>query len=267
MRLRKIPRDTTALSTALPLSLPGGTVGALLIHGFTGTPRDLANLAGCLQASGITVSVPRLPGHGTNGRDFLQSGWRDWLRASVDAYADLRARCSTVHVVGFSMGGIIAVLLAARFPVTRLVLLAPALRTRNPLLAFAPFMKLFVRRMRWPYVLKEGFDDPDSAVLATEYWGWRYSSQAASLLHIKRMARRSLSKVKADTLTIVGDADASVPASVIPLIERKISAARKRHLVIENGKHLILGGEQGGSVAAEVVTWLVEPVSPAGRGA
>jgi carboxylesterase len=261
MRLRRIPPDTSALPTAVPLSLVGGKVGVLLLHGFTGTPRDLVNLAGRLHDNGLTVSVPRLPGHGTNGSDFLQSGWRDWLRASVDAYADLKARCEAVHLVGFSMGGIIAVLLAARFSVTRLVLLAPALRTRSRLLAFTPFVKLFIRRMRWPYVPKEGFDDPDLAVLAREYWQWRYSSQAASLLHLKRMSRRLLSRVTADTLTIVGDADGSVPVSVIQLIEGKISAARKRHLVIENGAHLILAGEEGGRVADEVVQWLVDSTS------
>jgi hypothetical protein len=43
---------------------------------------------------------------------------------------------------------------------------------------------------------------------------------------------------------------------VIPLIEGKISAVRKRHLVIENGEHLILGGDQGARVAAEVARWL-----------
>jgi carboxylesterase len=259
VRLLRIPRDTTALSTALPRSLPGGKAGALLIHGFTGTPRDLADLGGRLQSSGLSVSIPRLPGHGTNGRDFLQSGWRDWLRASVDAYADLRARCDTVHIVGFSMGGIIAVLLAAQFPVSRLVLLAPALRTRNPILVFTPFIKLFVRRMRWPYTPREDFNDPDYAALAREYWEWRYSGQAASLLHMQRMARRALSKVTADTLTIVGDSDASVPVSVIPLIEEKTSGARKRHLIITKGAHFIVGGKEGGRVAHEVVGWLTDP--------
>jgi len=258
MKLRRIPPDTTSLSTALPLSLPGGSIGALLIHGFTGTPRDLADLAARLQARGLTVSVPRLPGHGTNGRDFLQSGWRDWLRASVDAYADLRARCQTVHVVGFSMGGILAVLLAARFPVRRLVLLAPALRTSSSLLPFSPVLKLFIRRRHVASPSEVENADPDSMVLAREYWDWRYSGQAASLLHLKRMARRYLPRVAADTLTIVGDADRNVPVSVITLIERRISAALTRHLVVEKGAHLILGGEQGGRVADEAVSWLVQ---------
>jgi carboxylesterase len=256
MRLRGIPRDTSALPTALPRSLDGGRTGALLIHGFTGTPRDLAGLGKRLQEAGLTVSIPRLPGHGTNGRDFLQSGWRDWLRAAVDAYVDLKARCPTIHVVGFSMGGVLAVLLAAQFPVERLALLAPALRAKNPLLPFTPILRLFARRMRWPITTSQEIEDPDYEVLAREYWQWRYSAQAASLLRLQRMARRSLPKVTADTLTLLGDADRSVPLSVIPLIEGRISAARTKHVVIENGMHLILSGENGERAVDEVVRWL-----------
>ena len=258
MRLRNIPEDTATLVSALPISLHAGKVGALLLHGFADTPRDLGGLGGELERRGVTVSVPRLPGHGTNGGDFLQSGWRDWLRASVDAYVDLRARCLPIHVAGFSMGGVIAVLLASHFPVARLALLAPALQAKNRLLPLTPFLSIFAHRIRWPLTDTAAIGDADSAVLTREYEGWRYLAQASSLLRLQRMARRALRGVTSDTLTVVGDADRSVPLSVIPLIENGIAAARKRHLVIENGQHGLCAGKDGERAAAAVVQWFLD---------
>ncbi len=121
----------------------------------------------------------------------MQTGWRDWLRESTDALLDLRAHCDTVHIVGYSMGGILAVLLASRFAVGRLVLLAPALRSLNPLLPIAPLLALFMRRVATPVRDPPVPFDDDFKVLAKEYWDWRYPAQAASLLRLKRMAVRS----------------------------------------------------------------------------
>ena len=256
MRLHRIPTETETLPTALPRNMPGGSTGVLLLHGFTGTPRDLADLGERLHAGGLAVSIPRLPGHGTNGRDFLQTGWRDWLRTAVDAFSDLRARCATVHVIGFSMGGVLAVLLAARFAVGKLVLLAPALRATNPLLPFSPLLSLFIRRVRWPVTSPVTVVDPDYAVQEREYWSWRYCAQAASLLKIQRMARHALHSVTADTLTLIGRRDRSVPLSVIRLLERGMSSARTRFRVFEKASHHILAGEQGDLVVEEVLCWL-----------
>jgi carboxylesterase len=261
MKLKRVPRDTATLRSALPRTLAGGRVGALLIHGFTGTPRELEGLAERLQEAGLSVHVPRLPGHGTNGRDFLQSGRRDWLRAAADAYMDLRARCDTVHLVGFSMGGLLAVLLAARFPVERLVLLAPALQARNRLLPFTPILSLFLRRVPWAVTTTQEILDPDYAVQAREYWRWRFLPQAASLFRLQLMARRALPRVRADTLTVVGDQDRSVPVSVIALVEKLAAAARTEHLVVRKGTHLILAGPDGAAVMERVTRWLQDGIS------
>jgi carboxylesterase len=257
MNLRGIPGITATLPQALPIRREGGDTGALLLHGFTGTPRDLAGLADLLHRNGMSVSVPRLPGHGTSGRDFLQSGWRDWLRSAVDAYLDLRARCTAVHVIGFSMGGILAVLLASQFPVQRLVLLAPALKAKNPLLPWSPMLAMFIRRMPWQATALQPAHDEHYTHLAREYWSWRYPGQAASLLRLKRMASRALKGVTADALTIVGAMDRSVPLSVIPFIESRVAAARTRHLVLETSPHLILSGPDKDRASAEILQWLV----------
>jgi len=258
-----VARDSKTLASSLPSQLAGGKTGALLLHGFTGTPRDLASLAERLNGAGFTVSLPRLPGHGTNASDFLQSGWRDWSRAATDAWMDLAGRCESVDVVGYSMGGILAALCASRFPVRRLVLVAPALRTRNPLLPFTPILGLFVHRIHWGLDPSAVPQDPDSQILAREYWQWRYSRQAASLLRLKRRANRALGRITARTLIIVGDADSSVPVSVVRHIEERIAADRTRHVILEGARHSLFSGSHAERVISEAVRWLTEPEAPA----
>jgi carboxylesterase len=216
----------------------------------------MAFLGDRLCGAGFAVSIPRLPGHGTNGRDFMESGWRDWLRASIDAYLELAASHPRVHIVGFSMGGLLAILLAARFPVKSLALLAPPVRTHDPRLPFTPLLGLFIRRVERE-MAEELPVDPEEALLQREYRGYRYPAQAAGILTLGRLARRALPRVRADTLTIVARHDAYVPESVIPLIEGRIAAGRRRHLVLEGGHRSLLEGIEKERVRDEVVRWLV----------
>src|SRR5215218_1352525 len=94
----------------------GGRVGALCLHGFTGNPTAMRPLAAAFAAVGFAVELPRLPGHGTTVDDMATTGWADWTGAAEDAYQCLVARCDRVVVAGLSMGGSLAVWLAARHP-------------------------------------------------------------------------------------------------------------------------------------------------------
>jgi carboxylesterase len=256
MIFRRVPCDTAALLSTLPVLLPGGKEGALLLHGFTGSPMELSGLGQRLHAAGLSVSIPRLPGHGTRGDDFLQTGWRDWLRAAVDAWADMSVRCKTVHVVGHSMGGILAVLLASRFPVGKLVLLAPALQASSPLLPLTPLVGLFVHRVRWPITGTRKVIDHDTEVLAREYWSWRFPAQLASVYRLQRMARQALRRVTAKTLVVVGRQDRTVPTSVTALVERRIGETNVRHLVLERATHQILAGDDGQRAIDAAAGWI-----------
>jgi carboxylesterase len=97
---------------AEPIDLPGGPVGVLLSHGFTGTPQSVRPWAEHLAAAGHTVAGPLLPGHGTRWQDMNATTWDDWYGAVERAFDDLRARCSTVFAMGLSMGGTLTLRLA-----------------------------------------------------------------------------------------------------------------------------------------------------------
>jgi len=101
---------------AEPFSATGGPEGALVLHGFTGSPASMRGLAEKLADAGLTVELPLLPGHGTAVTDLVPCRWDDWSAAAESAYQDLAARCSRVAVVGLSMGGTLTCWLAQRHP-------------------------------------------------------------------------------------------------------------------------------------------------------
>ena len=110
------PYTGGVLPGAEPVDLPGGPVGALLCHGFTGTTQSMRPWAEHLAAAGLTVSAPRLPGHGTRWQDMNRTRFSDWYGELERAFDDLRARCESVFVMGLSMGGTLTLRLAELRP-------------------------------------------------------------------------------------------------------------------------------------------------------
>ncbi|CAM5735106.1 Esterase OS=Streptomyces fumanus OX=67302 GN=GCM10018772_68250 PE=4 SV=1 [Streptomyces fumanus] len=117
------------LPGAEPFRHEGGDVGVLLCHGFTGTRRSLRPWARHLAGHGMTVALPLLPGHGTRWQDLQITGWPDWYAEVDRELRALRERCARVFVAGLSMGGALALRLAARHPeVSGVLVVNPANR-------------------------------------------------------------------------------------------------------------------------------------------
>ncbi len=96
--------------------LQGGRVGILLIHGLTGTPKEMRFLGRGLNRAGFTVYGMQLAGHCGDESDLLATGGADWIR-SVEMAADrLSAEVDHLIVGGLSMGALLALRYAANFP-------------------------------------------------------------------------------------------------------------------------------------------------------
>lgn len=123
----------------------GPPVGVVLSHGFTGSPHGLRNWATALADAGFAVWMPLLPGHGTTWQELARTNWRQWHQALDAAYLELDAECGQVFSAGLSMGGALALRLAATRPVSGVVLVNPALRIDDPRAAISGVLKYLVR--------------------------------------------------------------------------------------------------------------------------
>ena len=139
----------TLRAEAEPYAADGGPVGAVLCHGLTGMPGSLREWGGALADAGLTVRIPRLPGHGTTWQDLARTGGDDWFAEVDAAFGKLASRCEQVFVFGLSMGGCLALRVAeTRGEAVRgLVLVNPSLAPDTRLFLLAPVLKHVLRSL------------------------------------------------------------------------------------------------------------------------
>lgn len=101
---------------AEPFRMEGNRAGVLVSHGFTGTTQSVRSLGEALAQAGFTVAGPRLAGHGTSVKDMAKSTVADWISSLEEDFAWLRERTDGIYITGLSMGGTLALYMAAMHP-------------------------------------------------------------------------------------------------------------------------------------------------------
>lgn len=138
---------------ASPLSAParpeltgGRRIGVLLSHGFTGQPASVKPWGEHLAEKGYGVEVPRLPGHGTTWREMNTTTWDDWYGELARVFDALCLDHDAVVVGGLSMGGALALKLAADHPdrVAGVAVVNPAVATSRLDVKLLPILKYLV---------------------------------------------------------------------------------------------------------------------------
>ena len=141
-----------------PFTLGEGATGALLIHGFPGTPAELRPLGERLATNGFVASGMLLPGFGPDIARLGEMTRATWLDATSRAWAEVRAAHEKAVLIGYSMGGALALRLAAEAPPAALVLLAPFWRLEGWQFKLLPVLKHITRPFA-PFQ-KADFNDP-----------------------------------------------------------------------------------------------------------
>ncbi|HYD54835.1 MAG TPA: alpha/beta fold hydrolase [Gemmatimonadaceae bacterium] len=272
-RARCVTRVEDECATRLPLGPDGVVVGAsafalvagddapavLLVHGAGDTPQTLRYLADDLHARGFTVYAPLLPGHGRAVRQFAAvsaEGWLEAVRVALDA---ARARHAWVGIVGLSLGGALAVRLAAERPEL------PAVGLIAPYLAMPALVRGAARSSRlwgvvFPYVrASRGRPSILDPVERQRALGYGYFTPAAlrALRATVDAAVAALPRVRVPALIVQSRDDNRIPPDAAERAFARLGAAEKV-LRWVGGAHVLTVDTERAQVFDIVATWLEE---------
>jgi carboxylesterase len=216
-----------------PFVFEGGPVGVLMIHGFTGSPASMRPMGTWLAEQGLSVIGVRLPGHGTSVEDLRRRTWTEWVDEGQGAMLSLRERCRTVVVLGQSMGGALAIHLAATHPsgLDGLVLCSPYVF--DPRLIALPIGRRFLKQVKGigNDIARPGQDERAYPVMPVE--------AIAAMFHLLTHARVELPRVRVPTLVFEPGADHTIPRSNPRKVYEALGSERKELIRCPRSYHVI----------------------------
>jgi carboxylesterase len=266
---------------AIDLPAPAGAPphrrghAALLLHGFGDTPQSMAYLAGYLNGLGYAVRAPLLPGHGRTLRAFTVSTADHWLAHARRELAHVRRRAERLVVVGQSMGGALAAVLAAEAAngpdgaPDALVLLAPYLampahvhhlaRTHR---LWAPLLPLLPSR-------GEGSILDDAERAASLSLGVVSGPLLAELRRVVARATAALPRLAMPVLVVQSRRDSRIAPEACERAVARIGSRRKHLVWVDEGGHVLAVDRGRDRLFALAAEWLdhefARAAPPAGR--
>lgn len=212
---------TQIIPTAEPFFFLGdrSKSACLLIHGFTGTPKEMRWMAEFLNQQGYTCLGIRLTGHATSPEDLIRSNWTDWTASVEDGYRILRGISNNVFLIGLSMGGILSLLMSTRLDVMGVVTMStPYKLPDDPRLRYIDWIARMI-----PYMPKST-EEPGTGWFDKQAWKDHIAYPQNPLRSIGQLnrllgaMRAALPDVHVPTLLIHSKADTYVLPDNIELI-------------------------------------------------
>ena len=243
---------------ASPIDLPAdGRYGLLLLHGFGDTPQTLGYLADHMHALGWGVRAPLLPGHGRTLDAFATSRADQWVDYAREELVSLRSRYESVAIVGLSMGGALATILASDTrDVRALVLVAPYLSMPTRLRRAAGVYRAL--GVLFPF-LRGGGDrsirDPREAARNLAY-GFATPRLVYELRRVVDRARAAAPAVSAPTLVVQSRQDNRIPPDAAQRAFNLFRSPDRRLLWTEGNGHIITVDYGRQAVFTAVADWL-----------
>ncbi|WP_087974522.1 alpha/beta hydrolase [Oceanobacillus rekensis] len=226
-------------------------IACLVIHGYTGGPYEVAPLAKFLKEStDWHIEVPTLPGHGKE-LQLENVSYKKWIQAAENELKKLQKEYEEVYVIGFSMGGMIAAYLAAKYKIDKLVLLATSGKYLN-------FKQIGLD-------IANVIGDGIRGTLKDNKLYGHYKKKLGAVpfranfefMKLVRFTRSYLDKIESPVLIAQGHLDGMVPYKTAYYLDKEIHSEQKEIVFFDKSRHLICLGDDKDTLNGMVYDFLV----------
>jgi carboxylesterase len=202
--------------------------GVLILHGFTSSLDCVREVEPPLKTLGLPTRMPILRGHNAKSPEALRGvTWHDWVSDAELALQDLLLEVEKTIVIGLSMGGLVALTLAADHgeKLDSIILAAAAIQMSSPFAPGKPYNFLTpllpVLFKKWD-LTKKTYADKSLAQYDTNYL-WAPMDALNSFIDFSKATRKRLVEVRAPTLIIQSHKDSTVEPKSAEIIYNQIS--------------------------------------------
>ena len=235
-----------------------GPVGALLIHGYTGSVAETRPMGEYLAGQGLSVRCPLLPGHGTTPEDLTRIRWQSWAAEVEAGLQELQDRCETVFAGGLSLGSLLALWLGMERPeITGLITMAPVIQVQNRLLPLTPVARYVLKYNPGGAIGDEDLGDPQAinriwCYDETPLWG------AAETYLLQREVRKGLSRIRQPILIFQGRNDATLSPQAAEILYEGLASSDKTLVWLEHSGHNLLVDGEREAVFQQSHAWMLD---------
>lgn len=246
-----------------PFEYKRGGTAALLIHGYTGTSREMLSLARYLSEHNISSYGILLPGHGSTPRELKKTTKEDWYKAAEDALIKMKKEYKTVYITGFSIGSAIAIKLAANYQVDGIALLSPAVylkKKEGEMLSVESQIKLLNLFFFYSYLKKPHPPDvKDPSVDENNpFYEFYPVNTLKHLIDTMKEARELLPKITCPILIIQSKGDIDLSEEGPEYIYKNAASNNKKIVWLERSGHIITLDYDRDKVNEEVYRFIAE---------
>ena len=213
-----------------------GRVGALCLHGLTGTPYEVRPLAEALAAHGMRARGPVLPGHDSSPEELARVPYTAWIEAAREEIRKLRGQHETVFVAGLSMGGVVTLAIASEGLADAIAVVGTPLRLHPaPVVALLPVAK-YVH----PYLPKRGGSDIQDPEARARHPGYKKMPLRSTheLVKMQRWVRKRLDRITTPIFVGHGALDRTADPHDAHEIAGAVSSDDRQLLILERSGHV-----------------------------
>ncbi|MCK9536705.1 MAG: alpha/beta fold hydrolase [Bacilli bacterium] len=244
----------------------------MLLHGFLSNETDFNDLLPYLKNYYSHIEIPIYPGHNED-ESYHDFDGEKTIEFVENKLRELTEKYQEVDLVGFSMGGALAAYLAQRFPINKLVLLAPANKYFNFYLPFSKIRylvknfyameKAFFKRHKehfsiYKNKLKMMFDDDVKALkIARDKYLKRYLRKVyQNFKYLIKTVNEEIDLITNPCFIAWGKLDQLVPKESVLSLYRLCQHENRKLLIYEDVSHLMLLSANNQHLIKDIVEFL-----------